>query len=82
MGLGKKLILAISSMVILRGAILLLDVEGGLLVICITSHVFFIDKNNPLSAMVAIWHHIIVSFHVFGTGRVQWNLDFLGDMHQ
>ena len=25
---------------------------------------------NPLSAMVAIWHHIIVSDEVFGTERV------------
>jgi hypothetical protein len=36
---------------------------------------------NPLSAMVAIWRHIIVSFQVFGTERVHCNLDCLGDMH-
>ena len=38
-------------------------------------------RLNPLSAMVAIWHHIIVSYQVFCTERVHWNLDFLGDMH-
>jgi hypothetical protein len=32
--------------------------------------------------MVAIWRHIIVSFQVFGTERVHWNLDFLGEAHQ
>jgi hypothetical protein len=37
---------------------------------------------NPLSAMVTIWHHIIVSFKVFGTERVHLNLDMLGEMHQ
>ena len=37
---------------------------------------------NPLSALVVIWHHIIVSFQVFGTERVHWNLDILGEMHQ
>ena len=36
---------------------------------------------NPLSVMVAIWHHIIVSFKVFGTERVHWNLDISGEMH-
>jgi hypothetical protein len=38
--------------------------------------------SNPLSAMVAIWRHIIVSFQVIGTERVGWNLDILGEMHQ
>jgi hypothetical protein len=33
---------------------------------------------NPLSAMAAIWHHIIVSFQVLGTERVHWNLDITG----
>jgi hypothetical protein len=37
---------------------------------------------NTLSAMVAIWRHITVSFQVFGTERDHWNLHFLGDMHQ
>jgi hypothetical protein len=40
------------------------------------------DSINPLSAIVAIWRHIIVSFQVFGTERVHWNLDFLGETHQ
>ena len=37
---------------------------------------------NPVSAMVAIWCHIIVSFQVCATEMVRWNLDILDDMHQ
>ena len=38
---------------------------------------------TPLSAMVAIWHHITVSFNVLAlTGRVHWDLDILDEMHQ
>ena len=37
---------------------------------------------SPLSAMVARWHHIIVSFKVFGTERVHWNLDLLDELRQ
>ena len=37
---------------------------------------------NPLSALVAIWHHIIVTFKVFGTERVHWNLVMMGEMHR
>ena len=33
---------------------------------------------NPLSAMVAIWHRIIVSFKEFGTERVHLNFDIPG----
>jgi hypothetical protein len=40
------------------------------------------DSVNPLSAMVAIWHHTLVSFKVFGTERVHWNLDILDEMDQ
>jgi hypothetical protein len=36
---------------------------------------------NPLSAMVAIWHHITISFTVFGTERVHWNFNIFDDMH-
>ena len=42
----------------------------------LAAHIF-----NPVSAMVAIWHHIIVSFQVLVTERVHWNLDILGEMH-
>ena len=35
---------------------------------------------NPLSAMLIRWHHIIVSFKVFGTEKVYWNLDLLDNM--
>ena len=37
-------------------------------------------RTLPLSAMVAIWHHIIVSFSVFVTERVHLNLDILHEM--
>ena len=30
----------------------------------------YTEALNPLSAMVAIWRHIIASFKVFGTERV------------
>ena len=38
---------------------------------------------NPLSTMVVIWHHIIVSFKSFGTERVVYHLNFniLDEMH-
>jgi hypothetical protein len=36
---------------------------------------FLCQNFNPLSAMVAIWRHIMVSCQVFGTERVHWNLD-------
>jgi hypothetical protein len=37
-----------------------------------------IGNINPVSAVVAIWHHIIVSFNALGTERVHWNLDITG----
>ena len=36
---------------------------------------------NPLSAMVAIWHNIIVSFKVLGTERIHCNLDTVSEKH-
>jgi hypothetical protein len=37
---------------------------------------------NPLSAMGDFRHLVIVSFQVFSTERVHWNLIFLGEMQQ
>jgi hypothetical protein len=40
----------------------------------------WISYVNPLSATVAVWHHIC-SFKVFCTERVHWNLDIMCEMH-
>jgi hypothetical protein len=37
---------------------------------------------NPLSAVVAIWRHIVASFNVFATERVHLKLNILDEMHQ
>jgi hypothetical protein len=68
----------------LWGVCIMYDLGGGIILgILLLSFGQFIIIINPLSAMVAIWRHILVSFQVFGTEKkLHWNLDILGDMHQ
>ena len=55
---------------------------GQLPTITINIHRTHHWAKYPLSAMVAIWHHIVVSFNFFGTERVHSNFDILGEMQQ
>jgi hypothetical protein len=39
------------------------------------------QRFSPLIAMLAIWHHVIVSFKDLGTKRVHWICNILDEMH-